>query len=74
MPTRSAPTGTAIITITAATITAATFHAPPPAGACGAACNDISRWSLPKQLRETKVVKDKSADEIARELVEWIKQ
>ena len=30
--------------------------------------------SLPKQLRETKVVKDKSPDEIARELVEWMKQ
>src|ERR1035438_9750151 len=30
--------------------------------------------SLPKQLRETKVVKDKSPDDIAREIVEWIKQ
>jgi len=30
--------------------------------------------SLPKQLRETKVVKDKSADDIAREIVEWIKK
>lgn len=29
--------------------------------------------SLPKQLRETKIVKDKSADDIARELVAWIK-
>jgi electron transfer flavoprotein beta subunit len=28
--------------------------------------------TLPKQLRETKIVKDKSPDEIARELVEWI--
>jgi electron transfer flavoprotein beta subunit len=28
--------------------------------------------SLPKQLRETKVVNDKSPDEIARELVEWM--
>src|SRR5512140_1751151 len=28
--------------------------------------------SLPKQLRETKIVKDKSPDEIAREIVEWI--
>ena len=27
---------------------------------------------LPKQLRETRVVKDKPVDEIARELVEWI--
>jgi electron transfer flavoprotein beta subunit len=30
--------------------------------------------SLPKQLRETKIVKDSSADEIARELVEWLKK
>ena len=30
--------------------------------------------SLPKQLRETRVVKDKSPDEIAREIVEWIKK
>ena len=30
--------------------------------------------TLPKQLRATKIVKDKSADDIARELVEWIKQ
>jgi electron transfer flavoprotein beta subunit len=30
--------------------------------------------SLPKQLRETKIIKDKSTDEIAQELVEWIKQ
>ena len=29
--------------------------------------------SLPKQLRETKIIKDKSADDIAREIVEWIK-
>jgi electron transfer flavoprotein beta subunit len=29
--------------------------------------------SLPKQLRETKIVKDKSADEIAQEIVAWIK-
>jgi electron transfer flavoprotein beta subunit len=29
--------------------------------------------SLPKQLRETKIVKDKSADDIAKEIVEWIK-
>jgi electron transfer flavoprotein beta subunit len=34
----------------------------------------LASVSLPKQLRETKVVKDKSPDEIARELVEWIKQ
>jgi electron transfer flavoprotein beta subunit len=30
--------------------------------------------SLPKQLRETRIVKDKSPDDIAREIVEWIKQ
>jgi len=28
--------------------------------------------SLPKQLRETRIVKDASPDEIAREIVEWI--
>ncbi len=28
----------------------------------------------PKQLRDTKIVKDKSPDEIAREIVEWIKK
>jgi len=30
--------------------------------------------SLPKQLRETKVVKDGSPDDIAREIVEWIRK
>jgi len=30
--------------------------------------------SLPKQLRETKIVKDKSAADIAKEIVEWIKK
>jgi electron transfer flavoprotein beta subunit len=30
--------------------------------------------SLPKQLRETKIVKDKSADDIAKEIVEWVKE
>jgi electron transfer flavoprotein beta subunit len=30
--------------------------------------------SLPKQLRETKVVKDKSPEDVARELVEWIRK
>jgi len=29
---------------------------------------------LPKQLRETKIVKDKSPDDIAKEIVEWIKK
>jgi len=30
--------------------------------------------SLPKQLRETRIVKDKSPDDIAREIVEWMKK
>lgn len=30
--------------------------------------------TLPKQLRETRIVKDKSPDEIASEIVQWIKQ
>jgi electron transfer flavoprotein beta subunit len=30
--------------------------------------------TLPKQMRETKIVKDKSPDEIAAEIVEWIKK
>ena len=30
--------------------------------------------SLPKQLRKTKIVKDKSADDIAKEIVEWIRK
>jgi len=30
--------------------------------------------SLPKQLRHTQIVKDKSVDEIAREIVEWIRK
>ena len=33
----------------------------------------FARVSLPKQVRETKVVKDKTPDEIAREIVEWIR-
>ncbi|MEK7204297.1 MAG: electron transfer flavoprotein subunit beta [candidate division NC10 bacterium] len=32
----------------------------------------FARVSLPSQRRETKVVKDRSADEIAREIVAWI--
>lgn len=32
-----------------------------------------ARVSLPAQVRETRVVQDKSADEIAQEIVEWIK-
>ena len=28
--------------------------------------------SLPKQRRDTKIVKDLSADDIARDIVEWI--
>jgi electron transfer flavoprotein beta subunit len=30
--------------------------------------------TLPKQLRETKIVKDQSPDAIAQEIVEWIKK
>ena len=30
--------------------------------------------ALPKQMRETKIVKDKSSEEIAKEIVEWIKK
>lgn len=30
--------------------------------------------AVPKQMRETKIVKDKSPDEIAAEIVEWIKK
>ncbi len=30
--------------------------------------------ALPKQMRDTRIVKDKSADEIAREIAEWLKQ
>jgi len=33
---------------------------------------DFTSVSLPKQLRETKIVKNKSADEVAQELVAWI--
>jgi electron transfer flavoprotein beta subunit len=33
----------------------------------------FSSVTLPKQLRETKIVKDKSPDEIAAEIVEWLK-
>lgn len=32
----------------------------------------FARVSLPSQRRETKVVKDRSADEIAQEIVAWI--
>jgi electron transfer flavoprotein beta subunit len=30
--------------------------------------------SLPKQRRETRIVKDMAPDDIAREIVEWIKK
>ena len=30
--------------------------------------------TLPKQLRATKIVKDKSAGDIAKEIVEWIRK
>ncbi len=39
-----------------------------------AAPSDLSfaRVTLPKQVRETKIVRDKTADEMAKEIVEWI--
>jgi electron transfer flavoprotein beta subunit len=30
--------------------------------------------TVPRQLRATKIVKDKSPEEIAREIVEWIRK
>ena len=30
--------------------------------------------ALPKQLRETRIVKDKTPDDIANEIVEWIRK
>jgi electron transfer flavoprotein beta subunit len=39
----------------------------------GAALNFAS-VELPKQMRETRIVKDASTDEIAQEIVEWIKE
>ena len=33
-----------------------------------------SRWPCPRQQRETRIVKDMTPDEIAREIVEWIRQ
>jgi electron transfer flavoprotein beta subunit len=32
----------------------------------------FSSVTLPKQLRETRIVKDKSAEDVAREIVEWL--
>jgi len=32
------------------------------------------KTEIPPQKRATRIVKDTSADEIAREIVEWIKQ
>ena len=42
---------------------------PVKAGAEGIAFASVT---LPKQLRETRIVKDAAPDEIAREIVEWI--
>lgn len=42
------------------------------AASVGAEGVTFGRVSLPSQRRETKVVKDRSADEIAREIVAWI--
>jgi electron transfer flavoprotein beta subunit len=41
---------------------------PAPVGLGGAYAN----VALPKQQRETRIVKDRSAAEIARELAEWM--
>jgi electron transfer flavoprotein beta subunit len=43
---------------------------PAPAAATGLT---FSRASLPKQVRDTRVVKDKTPDEIAQEIVDWIR-
>lgn len=43
---------------------------PAPVGAAGVSYLSVE---LPKQRRETRIVKDMSADEIAREIVDWIK-
>jgi electron transfer flavoprotein beta subunit len=40
----------------------------------GTASATFASVTLPKQQRETRIVKDASADDIARELLEWIKQ
>ena len=34
----------------------------------------LASVSLPKQVRQTKIVKDATPDVIAREIVEWIKK
>jgi len=44
---------------------------PTPVASQGLAFSSVS---LPKQVRETRVVKDKTPDEIAAEIVKWIKQ
>ena len=43
-----------------------------PAGLSGAGV-EFKSAAMPSHQRETKVVKDLSADEIAREIVDWIK-
>lgn len=43
---------------------------PAPVGAAGVSYLSVE---LPKQRRETRIVKDLSSDEIAREIVDWIK-
>ena len=43
-----------------------------PAALTGAGL-EFSSASLPKQLRETRVVKDLSAEEVAQEIAAWIK-
>jgi len=44
-----------------------------PAKLAGGGVNFVS-VALPKQQRQTKIVKDMSADEIAKEIVAWIQQ
>ena len=44
---------------------------PAPAAPSGLS---FSRAALPKQVRATKVVTDKTTDDIAREIVEWIRE
>jgi electron transfer flavoprotein beta subunit len=34
----------------------------------------FSAMNLPKQTRQTQIIKDQSPDAIAREIVEWIKK
>jgi electron transfer flavoprotein beta subunit len=44
-----------------------------PAGLAGEGLTFVS-VTLPKQLRATQIIKDKSPDDIAKEIVEWIRK